>query len=136
MFKTFLISSFLFLSSYSESSYAADRLPAVPKDHKAGIVVLSSQRNLSAMAINDSLFYSKAFDLVVTNGGIKPLNLNAGCFKAVMPDKTLRPVDTIEDVLTSGSINAGDSVKGFVSFSAPNDEIYKASAVKFLPLCK
>ncbi|QYM73837.1 DUF4354 family protein [Pseudochrobactrum sp. Wa41.01b-1] len=111
---------------------------ATPKSfNEADAVIVNSKlRNQSVMAVGDKLQFSKTFDVIIMNGSAKPLNLSAGCFKAVMPDKTELPVDTIEKVLMKGTLKHGENLKGFVSFSSPDESVYNAQAVKFLPSCK
>ncbi len=118
--------------SVAGSAYAA------PKSfNEADAVIVNSKlRNQSVMVIGDKFQFSKTFDVTIMNGSETPLNLKAGCFKAVMPDKTELPVDTIEKVLMRGTLKHGENLKGFISFSLPDESVYNAQAVKFLPSCK
>lgn len=135
MFKSSLISSLLFLSSNGHIAYSGETAQADLNNKSGLVVVVSSQRNLFATALDDKLFYTKTFDVVVVNTDARPLDLRAGCFKAVMPDKTLHPLDMIEYKLTHAKVRAGDSGRGFSSFSTPDEKIYQASTVKFVPAC-
>lgn len=119
-------------ASVAGSAYAAPK----PLGEAGAVIVSSTLRNQSTMAIGDKLQFSKTFNVVLMNSSTKPLNLSAGCFKAVMPDKTELPVDTIEKNLTTGTLKAGEERKGFVGFSSSDDSVYNAQAVKFLPSCK
>lgn len=129
--KKLVLFSVLFISA-AGGAYAASK----PFNEADAVIVNSKLRHQSVMAIGDKLQFSKTFDVTVMNGGEAPLNLKAGCFKAVMPDKTELPVDTIEKVLMRGTLKNGENLKGFVSFSSPDDSVYSAQAVKFLPVCK
>ena len=119
-------------------AFAAGNVYAAPKPFGAAdaVIVNSTIRNQSVMAVGDKLQFSKTFDVIIMNGSETPLDLKAGCFKAVMPDKTELPVDTIEKVLMKSTLKHGESLKGFISFSSTDDSVYNAQAVKFLPSCK
>lgn len=120
----------------SSATFAAGENAASVNKQSSGIIVNSKLRNQSAMAVGGEIKYSKTFDVTLVNSSDEPLDLKNGCFKAVMPDKSEQSVDTIERILTRGMLQKGASVKGFVGFAAKDENIYKASAVKFEPACQ
>ncbi len=129
--KKIILFSVLF-TCVANGAYAATK----PLDEADVVIVNSTMRNQSAITVGDMLQFSKTFNVAVLNASDKPLNLSAGCFKAVMPDKTELSADTIEKLLTTGTLKAGEERKGFVGFSSPDDSVYNAQAVKFLSSCK
>lgn len=120
---------------FSTSAFAANDASQGKSKQPVNIIVNAKVRNVSAMAQGDEIKYSKTFDIVILNSSEMPVDLKEGCFKGVMPDKKELSVDTIERVLTRGMLPAGASLKGFIGFAAPDEDIYKVSAVKFRPAC-
>lgn len=114
--------------------FAAESKPEAT-DSPDMIIIVSTVRNLSAMAIGDDILYTKTFDIIIHNSSEAPLDLTKGCFQAVMPDKTVLRPDTIDKSLFKGILKAGEQRKGFVAFSTADESVYKASAVKYLPVC-
>ncbi|MDR0251794.1 MAG: DUF4354 family protein [Brucellaceae bacterium] len=135
MFKSYIYFIAAIGAVMSSSAFAAGENTVAEAKKSAGIIVSSQVRNLSAMAVGNEISYTKTFDVTLVNSSDEPLNLKTGCFKAVMPDKSEQTVDTIERILTRGMLQKGASVKGFVGFAAKDENIYKASAVKFVPVC-
>lgn len=136
MFKSSAIFFTIVFSAFSSASFAAATTSATVENPASIVIVNSTVRNLSATAIGNEIHYTKTFDVVIANGAKNPIDLSKGCFKAVMPDKTEIPMDTIQGELAEGQLKAKTSLKGFVGFSAADDSIYKAVAVKYLPTCK
>jgi hypothetical protein len=100
-------------------------------------MVISSVRELSAMSVGDKITYSKSFTVLISNMSKKQsLDLAKGCFKAVMPDKSERKVSVIDEVLAKGKLKPNENRSSFVEFSADDDSIYKAVAVKYQTTCQ
>ncbi|MDR2312509.1 MAG: DUF4354 family protein [Brucellaceae bacterium] len=100
-------------------------------------MVISSVRELSAMSVGDKITYSKTFTVLISNMSKKQsLDLAKGCFKAVMPDKSERKVSVIDEVLAKGKLKPNENRSSFVEFSADDDSIYKAVAVKYQMVCQ
>ena len=100
-------------------------------------MVISSVRELSATSIGDKITYSKSFTVFISNMSKKqPLDLAKGCFKAVMPDKSEHKVSVIDAVLMNGKLKPNENRSSFVEFSADDDSIYKAVAVKYQTACR
>lgn len=136
MIKYNVIFYVVILSVFSGSSYASDSKSSGIVKQADTVIVYSTVRDLSAMAIGNEILYTKAFDVTIANSGEKSLDLSKGCFKAVMPDKTEHSADTIDQALSKGLLKATDHRKSFVAFSSYDESIYKASAVKYLLVCK
>ena len=136
MFKSSTIFYAIVFSAFSSASFAAAATSATVEKPTNVVIVNSTVRNLSATTIGNEIHYTKTFDIVIVNGEKSPIDLSKGCFKAVMPDKTEIPMDTIQGELAEGQLKAESSLKGFVGFSAADESIYKAVAVKYVPVCK
>ncbi len=108
---------------------------AVP-DQNVQPMVISSVREHSTTVYGDKIEYNITFDVAISNLSKKPLDLSKGCFEAVMPDSSTRPLSMIDEELTEGLLKVGDNRKSFVEFSADDDSIYKAVAVKYKTVCQ
>lgn len=53
-----------------------------------------------------------------------------------MPDNSTRSLSVIDEELTEGLLKVGDNRKSFVEFSAGDNSIYKAVAVKYQTTCR
>lgn len=129
MYKSKIVFLTAFLIIGSGAAYAAPSEDSQP-------MVISSVRDHSTTIIGEKIEYNISFDVAISNLGKKPLDLAKGCFKAVMPDNSVRPLSVIDEELTEGLLKVGDNRKSFVEFSADDDSIYKAVAVKYLPVCQ
>ena len=129
MFKSKSVFFAVFLVCASGGAYAAPGQDIQP-------MVISSVRDHSTTAHGDKIEYNITFDVAISNLGKKPLDLSKGCFQAVMPDSTTRPLSVIDEELTEGLLKVGDNRKSFVEFSTDDDSIYKAVAVKYQTACQ
>ncbi len=120
------------------SLVGADRADAAPslQESKNTVLVTSAVRHEHAMTADDKILFMKSFDVTIRNGSDQPIDLSKGCFKAVLPGRGELSVDTISEELATGIITSGASRKGFAGFSSPDENAYKAIAVKYEQSCK
>lgn len=135
MFKSKVICASLFLVIGAGASYAAGGKDAGVKQDSLPMVT-SSVRDRSVTIIGDKIEYNISFDVSISNLGKTPIDLAKGCFIAVMPDKSERSAGMIDEDLTKGKLKTEKNLKSFVSFSAADDSIYKAIAVKYKTVCQ
>ncbi len=120
----------LYFVAISGGAYAA------APDKNVQPMVISSVREHSTTVYGDKIEYNITFDVAISNLGKKPLDLSKGCFEAVMPDNSTRSLSMIDEELTEGLLKVGDNRKSFVEFSAGDNSIYKAVAVKYQTTCR
>jgi len=80
--------------------------------------------------------YTKTFEVSIAKLAPGTVNLSKLCLKAYTPDKTEFKLDTVDEILTSGSLEEGKPAKGIAIFSSENDAVYKAAIVKISDDCK
>lgn len=129
MFKLNILFVAMFLVAGSGASYAES-------DQNSQPMVIASVRGHSTTTIGEKIGYNISFDVGIVNLSEKPIDLSKGCFKVVMPDKSENQASMIDEKLSEGLLKAGENRKSFVEFSAGDDSIYKAAAVKYLLTCK
>lgn len=109
---------------------------AAAPDQNTQPMVISSVREHSTTVYGDKIEYNITFDVAISNLSQKPLDLSKGCFEAVMPDNSVRPLSVIDEELTEGLLKVGENRKSFVEFSAEDNSIYKAVAVRYKTVCQ
>lgn len=111
---------------------AANVYAASPYDT---VMVRASQGERSAISVGDKSFYVKSFNVEVLNVGPQPVDLSKVCFKAYDKGGKEFKVDTIDEVLTTGTLKAQGHIKSFIEFASENDGVFDAQIVKLSSKC-
>ncbi|MFW5389532.1 DUF4354 family protein [Yersinia sp. 2544 StPb PI] len=125
--KISIISAFCALASFSFAANAATPV---------NIAVYATEKSNGSMSVGGKNAYTKTFDIVVANISDKDIDLSKFCLKAYSPDNKEFTPDTIDEVLTKGTLKEGTSVKSFAMFASENDAVYKAALIKISDNCK
>lgn len=107
---------------------SATTLPALADVHE-GIGVNAIDRSIGAMTKAGTVAYFKSFDIAVTNATDAPVDLSSLCFTAQTIDGNVFNLDTVDEALTTGSLEAGASASGFASFASNSIEVRFATSV-------
>ncbi|WP_336819454.1 DUF4354 family protein [Cedecea sp. MMO-103] len=100
------------------------------------VAVYATEKSYGSMSVGGKNSYTKTFDIVVANLSGKDIDLSKLCLKAYSPDHKEFTVDTVDEVLTEGTLKDGKSVKSFAVFASENDAIFKAALIKISDNCK
>jgi len=100
------------------------------------VAVYATEKSNGSMSVGGKNAYTKTFDIVVTNLSGKDIDLSKLCLKAYSPDNKEFTLDTVDEVLTKGTLKEGKSVKSFAVFASENDAVYKAALIKISGNCK
>ncbi|UDQ82408.1 DUF4354 family protein [Erwinia rhapontici] len=94
------------------------------------VMVYASARSDGSMSAGAKSFYTKTFDVSITNMSNKTIDLSKYCLTAYSPDHQAFKLDTVDDMLTNGKLNEGKSVKGQAVFSSESEKVYHAAMIK------
>ncbi|MFP2423389.1 DUF4354 family protein [Pseudescherichia vulneris] len=100
------------------------------------IAVYATEQSQGSISIADKTAYTKTFEVSMANLSGNNIDLSKFCLKAYSPDKKEFKLDTVDEVLTSGSLKEGKPVKGIAVFASENEEVLKAALVKISNDCK
>ncbi|WP_191121359.1 DUF4354 family protein [Serratia marcescens] len=100
------------------------------------VAVYATEQSQGSMAIGDKTAYTKTFEVSLAKLSADTVDLSKLCLKAYSPDKKEFKLDTVDEVLTSGSLKEGKLVKGIAVFASENDDVLKAALVKISDDCK
>ncbi|MGN6448680.1 MAG: DUF4354 family protein [Brucella intermedia] len=94
------------------------------------LIVTSAPTTRSATSMEDKVYFTQRFDVVIGNVGNSDISLKDVVLVAQGDNGKLFDTDTIEDTLTSGILKPGQSAKGFVAFAYEDKTVYGAWVVK------
>lgn len=100
------------------------------------VAVYATEQSQGSISIGDKSEYTKTFDISIARLSADTVDLSKLCLKAYSPDRQEFKVDTVDEVLTSGSLKEGKPVKGIAVFSSENDAVLKARLIKISNDCK
>ncbi|HEN3636759.1 DUF4354 family protein [Yersinia enterocolitica] len=121
------IAAFFALASFCSAVNAATPV---------NVAVYATEKSNGSMSVGGKNAYTKTFDIVVANLSGKDIDLSKLCLKAYSPDNKEFTLDTVDEVLTKGTLKEGKSVKSFATFASENDAVYKAALIKISDNCK
>ncbi|WFE75765.1 DUF4354 family protein [Roseinatronobacter sp. S2] len=99
------------------------------------LAVLAVDRSTGSMTMGDVVAYTKTFDLSLTNTSDSAVDLAETCLFAQTTSGERFGLDTVDEVLISGSLNAGDIVTGSASFGSDNDMVLEVTSVHVSDNC-
>ncbi|MBC2883929.1 DUF4354 family protein [Ochrobactrum sp. CM-21-5] len=91
--------------------------------------IIASPTKETVTSGKDTLFYTQLFDVVITNHGDKDVDLEKVSFVANDGIDKKFGVSIIEDKISTGTLRAGQVIKGFIGFSSPDASIYKVRVI-------
>jgi len=100
------------------------------------VAVYATEKSQGSISIGDKIAYTKTFEVSLAKLSADTVDLTKLCLKAYSPDKKEYKLDTVDEVLTSGSLREGELVKGIAVFASENDDVLKAALVKVSDDCK
>ena len=107
---------------------AATTLPAFADIHD-GIAVTATERSIGAVTKAGSTVYTKSFDVVISNAAEAPVDLSSLCFTAKTIDGQAFNLDTADETLITGVLDAGANATGFASFASQSVEVRFVASV-------
>ena len=99
------------------------------------IAVYATEQSQGSISIGDKTAYAKTFEVSLAKLSGDNVDLSKLCLVAYSPDKKEYKLDTVDEVLTSGSLKEGKPVKGIAMFTSENDDVLKAALVKISHNC-
>lgn len=102
-------------------------------NHKAA--VYATEKNNGSISADGKNVYTKTFEVTLGNIYSNDIDLSKFCLKAYTSDNKEFTLDTVDEVLTTGILKQGESVKSFAMFSSSDEAILKASIVKITGNC-
>ncbi|WP_145577049.1 DUF4354 family protein [Yersinia mollaretii] len=102
----------------------------------SNIAVYATEQSQGSISIGDKIAYTKTFEVSIAKLSADTVDLSKFCLKAYSPDKKEFKLDTVDEVLTSGSLKEGKPVKGIAVFASENDAVLNAALVKISDDCK
>ena len=102
----------------------------------SNIAVYATEQSRGSISIADKTEYTKTFEVVIANLSENTFDLSKCWLKAYSSDNKEFKLDTVDEVLTSGSLRKGKPVKGIAVFASENDAVLKAVLVKISDDCK
>ncbi|EMJ5884538.1 DUF4354 family protein [Enterobacter cloacae] len=102
----------------------------------SNVAVYATEKSQGSISIGDKTAYTKTFEIVLTKLSADIIDLSNTCLKAYSRDNKEYKLDTVDEVLTSGSLKEGKPVKGIAMFASDNDDVLKAALVKISDDCK
>lgn len=100
------------------------------------VAVYATEQSQGSVSIGDKIAYTKTFEVLLAELSTETVDLTKLCLKAYSPDKKEFKLDTVDEVLTSGLLKEGKSVKGIAVFTSENDDVLKAALVKISDDCE
>ncbi|MGU5952090.1 DUF4354 family protein [Klebsiella pneumoniae] len=100
------------------------------------VAVYATEHSQGSVSIGDKTAYTKTFEVSLAKLSGGTVDLSKLCLKAYSPDMTEYKLDTVDEVLTSGSLKEGKPVKGIAVFASEHDDVLNASLVKISDECK
>lgn len=102
----------------------------------SNVAVYATEQSQGAISIGDKTAYTKTFEISLVKLSSDTVDLSNLCLKAYSPGKKEYKLDTIDEVLTTGSLKESKPVKGIAVFASENDDVLKATMVKISDDCK
>ncbi|WP_163333674.1 DUF4354 family protein [Enterobacter bugandensis] len=99
------------------------------------VVVYATEQSQGSVSSGDTISYTKTFQVSIVKLTADAVDLSKLCLKAYSPDMKEFIPDTVDEILTSGSLKEGKPVKGFAVFTSESDAVHKASLVKISDEC-
>ncbi len=96
----------------------------------SNVAVYATEQSQGSISIGDKTAYTKTFEVSLAKLSADTVDLLKICLKAYSPDKKEYKLDTVDEVLTSGSLKEGKQVKGIAVFTSENDDVLKAALRK------
>jgi hypothetical protein len=100
----------------------------------SNVAVYATEQSQGSISIGDKTAYTKTFEVSLAKLSADTVDLSRLCLKVYSPDKKEYKLDTVDEVLTSGSLK--EPVKGIAVFASENDDVLKAALVKISDDCK
>ncbi|MBB1585172.1 DUF4354 family protein [Serratia sp. OS31] len=100
------------------------------------VAVYATEKYQGSISIGDKTAYTKTFEVSIAKLSANTVVLSKLCLKAYSPDKKEFELDTVDEVLITGSLKEGKPVKGIAVFTSENDAVFKAALVKISDDCK
>ncbi len=100
------------------------------------VAVYATEQSQGSISIGDKTTYTKTFEVSIATLSSNTVDLSKLCLKSYSPDKKEFKLDTVDEVLTSGSLKEGKPVKGIAVFASDNDAVFNAALVKISDDCK
>lgn len=108
---------------------------AVAENASENVMVIAVPDNVSATTMGKNVYFTKSFDLLVTNMGQDSVDLSKGCFVGYDKKEQAYKVDIIDEKLTTSQLAGNKPVQGNIGFSAETDEVYNVQFVRFQQEC-
>ncbi|WP_320709041.1 DUF4354 family protein [Enterobacter cloacae] len=121
--------AFLFINMLSMVS-----LP-IQANNLDSVAIHASEKSRWAITVGDKHLFIKSFELIVTQLSKDSIDLSEHCFKAYTTDQNEYDLDSVDEVLSTGVLIFGKSIRGVVSFSSDEEHIHKASLVRITKNC-
>lgn len=99
------------------------------------IVAYATAQSNGSISVRNKLAYTKSFDVAVVKLFGDDVDLSKQCLKAYSPDNKAFRLDTVDEALTTGILNDGQSVKGIALFASDNPTLLDAALVKITDDC-
>lgn len=100
------------------------------------IAVYSTEQSNGSMSVGGKNAYTKTFTVAVAKLSGNDIDLSKLCLKAYSPDNKEFKLDTVDEILSTGILKKGETVKGIAVFSSENDAVFKAALIKISDDCK
>lgn len=127
MFKKVFIPFTAVALFFAQQAYAVDA--------SQNIMVIAKPDQITATTMGANLYYSKGFELFVTNMGQDEVDLSSGCFVGYDGDNRAYSLDIIDEDLSAAKLSNNQNISGTVAFSDQTNSVYNVQFVRFQTNC-
>lgn len=99
------------------------------------LMIIAAPDGTQTTTLNTMTYYTRIFEVSLTNTGQQPIDLSQGCFKVFDRQGTPYALDIVDEGLVKGSLKPGHHKKGDMGFSSLQPEVYNADVVRFSTDC-
>ncbi|BBG31282.1 DUF4354 family protein [Zymobacter palmae] len=114
------------------SMMVGSAVAATPAD---SVMVIASPDGTQTTTQGTTTYFTRLFEVSLTNVGHQPVDLAHGCFKAYDRRGTSYSLDIAEEGLLKGMLKPGLHKKGDMGFSSLQPDVYDADVIRFSTDC-
>lgn len=105
---------------------------AAPTD---SLMVIAAPEGTQTTTTGATTYYTRLFEVSLTNVGQQSINLAQGCFKAFDRRGTSYVLDIVDEGLLKGTLKPNHHKKGDMGFSSLQPDVYDADVVRISTDC-